>query len=66
LFPDYDTLYRPWATDEIADKVVSIFVFDANSLAARSVQSVALPSSIQALKLSSTDELVSNTVIKGA
>jgi hypothetical protein len=43
LFPDYDTLYLPWATGEIADKVVSIFVFDANSLAARSVQSVALP-----------------------
>jgi hypothetical protein len=65
LFPDYDTLYLPWATGEIVDKVVSIFVFDANSLAARSVQSVALPSSIQALKLSSTDELVSKTVFKG-
>ncbi|HEV2652484.1 MAG TPA: PAS domain-containing protein [Rhizomicrobium sp.] len=57
LFPDYDTLYLPWATGDVVDKVVSIFVFDSNSLAARSVQTASLPTSIHALKLSSTDEL---------
>jgi hypothetical protein len=60
LFPDYDTLYLPWATGEIVNKVVSIFVFDSSSLAARSVQSTSLPTSIQALKLASTDELFSS------
>ncbi len=57
LFPDYDTLYLPWATGEVVDKVVSIFVFDSNTLAARSVQAASHPKSIHALKLSSTDEL---------
>lgn len=57
LFPDYDTLYLPWATGEVVDKVVSIFVFNSNTLAARSVQIASLPTSIHALKLASTDEL---------
>jgi len=58
LFPDYDTLYLPWGAGDVADKVVSIFVFDANGLVMRNVESMSLPSSLKALKVNSTDELV--------
>lgn len=58
LFPDYDTLYLPWANGEYVNKVVSVFVFDPESLVARSVEPEALPASYSSLKVSSADDLI--------
>jgi hypothetical protein len=56
LFPNYDTLYLPWATHDKADKVVSVFVFDPDSLAARDMGG--LPASYPSLKVASADDLI--------
>jgi hypothetical protein len=58
LYPDYDTLYLPWATGHLVDKVVSVFVFDPGSLAARQVEATALPRELQSLRVASADELI--------
>ena len=57
-FPDYDTLYLPWASRAVVDKVVSIFAFDPSSLAAREVDVAALPPAYQALKVASASDLI--------
>jgi hypothetical protein len=48
LFPDYDTLYLPWASGDAVDKVVSIFAFEESGLAARSVETASLPAAYNA------------------
>lgn len=56
LFPDYDTLYLPWANGDVIDRIVSIFTFEQSNLDAR--QATALPPSYDALKVASADDLV--------
>jgi len=64
LFPDYDTLYLPWASGDAVDKVVSIFAFEESGLAARSVETASLPSAYNAWKVVSADDLVRDKRIK--
>jgi hypothetical protein len=58
LFPDYDTLYLPWAAGDQGYKVVSLFAFDESGLAARSVAAESLPPAYRSLRVTSADDLV--------
>jgi PAS domain len=66
LFPNYDTLYLPWAAGEGGFKVISIFAFDEGGLAARSIATDALPSSYDAVKIASADDLVRERKARGS
>jgi hypothetical protein len=60
LFPAHDTLYLPWASGAVVNKVVSIFASDSDGLAARNVDAAGLPSSYQSLRVDSADDLIRN------